>query len=59
MSMLLLFLRRSIIEQYTSLSTVAPSPFSSPIPWRKSDVRYNRNEIYFDIVEELEGIIAR
>ena len=27
------------------------TPFASPIPWRKANVRYNANEIYFDVIE--------
>ncbi|KAL4241532.1 adaptor complexes medium subunit family protein [Abortiporus biennis] len=34
-------------------------PFASPIPWRKSGVRYNNNEIYFDIVEQLKAIVNK
>ncbi|KDQ64962.1 hypothetical protein JAAARDRAFT_117303 [Jaapia argillacea MUCL 33604] len=36
-----------------------PNPFASPIPWRKSAVRYNSNEIYFDIIEDLRAIVGR
>ncbi|KZO92178.1 clathrin adaptor, mu subunit [Calocera viscosa TUFC12733] len=34
-------------------------PFASPIPWRRHGVRYNNNEVYFDIVEELEAAVGR
>ncbi|KAI0685995.1 clathrin adaptor mu subunit [Cytidiella melzeri] len=34
-------------------------PFASPIPWRKTGVRYNNNEIFFDIVEELKAIVNK
>ncbi|KAF9821050.1 hypothetical protein IEO21_01027 [Rhodonia placenta] len=34
-------------------------PFASPIPWRKAGVRYNNNEIYFDVAETLEAIINK
>ncbi|CUA76835.1 AP-1 complex subunit mu [Rhizoctonia solani] len=43
----------------SGLSTAAPAPFSSPIPWRKAGLRYNNNEIYFDIIEELEATVSR
>ncbi|KAA1466028.1 clathrin adaptor mu subunit [Dentipellis sp. KUC8613] len=33
--------------------------FASPIPWRKAGVRYNSNEIYFDIVENLKAIMNK
>ncbi|KAI0346996.1 clathrin adaptor mu subunit [Trametopsis cervina] len=34
-------------------------PFASPIPWRKTGVRYNSNEIFFDIVEELKAVLNK
>ncbi|KAI0079752.1 clathrin adaptor mu subunit [Panus rudis PR-1116 ss-1] len=34
-------------------------PFASPIPWRKAGVRYNNNEIFFDIAEELKAVVNR
>jgi AP-3 complex subunit mu len=34
-------------------------PFSSPIPWRKTGLRYARNEIYFDVNEELKAIVNK
>ncbi|KAF7330788.1 MHD domain-containing protein [Mycena venus] len=37
----------------------AGGPFSSPIPWRKAGLRYNSNEIYFDMVEELKAIVNK
>lgn len=37
----------------------AGGPFSSPIPWRKTGVRYNNNEIYFDIVEDLRAVVNK
>ncbi|KAF9520375.1 hypothetical protein BS47DRAFT_1311803 [Hydnum rufescens UP504] len=40
------------------LPTATPAPFSSPIPWRKAGLRYNNNEIYFDIMEELNAVIS-
>ncbi|CAE6509897.1 unnamed protein product [Rhizoctonia solani] len=43
----------------SGLSAATPAPFSSPIPWRKAGLRYNNNEIYFDIIEELEAIVGR
>lgn len=35
------------------------SAFSSPIPWRKAGLRYNNNEIYFDIVETLDAVVNK
>ncbi|KAI8984988.1 clathrin adaptor mu subunit [Trametes punicea] len=34
-------------------------PFASPIPWRKAGVRYNNNEIFFDVVETLDGVVNK
>lgn len=34
-------------------------PFSSSIPWRKANVRYATNEIYFDMVEELNAVVNK
>ncbi|KAI0314205.1 clathrin adaptor mu subunit [Amylostereum chailletii] len=33
--------------------------FASPIPWRKAGVRYNSNEIYFDMVECLKAVVNK
>ncbi|KAI0069170.1 clathrin adaptor mu subunit [Artomyces pyxidatus] len=33
--------------------------FSSPIPWRKAGVRYNTNEIYFDVAETLKAVVNK
>jgi AP-3 complex subunit mu len=41
------------------MAKATPTPFSSPIPWRATGLRYNRNEIFFDIVEEMQGILGR
>lgn len=29
----------------------------SSIPWRKAGVKYAQNEIYFDIIEEIDATI--
>ena len=34
-------------------------PFASPIPWRKAGVRYNNNEIFFDMVEDLKAVVNK
>lgn len=41
------------------MAKATPTPFSSPIPWRATGLRYNRNEIFFDVVEEMQGIVGR
>jgi AP-3 complex subunit mu len=33
--------------------------FASPIPWRKAGVRYNTNDIYFDITETLKAVVNK
>ena len=33
--------------------------FSSPIPWRKAGLKYNTNEIYFDIAETLRAVMNK
>lgn len=30
---------------------------SSPVPWRRPNSKYARNEVYFDLVETLDGIV--
>jgi AP-3 complex subunit mu len=40
-----------------SVSTTAKSLENSPVPWRKTNIKYANNEIFFDIVEELDSII--
>ncbi|KAL1919318.1 uncharacterized protein VTP21DRAFT_2011 [Calcarisporiella thermophila] len=34
-----------------------PTANLSSIPWRKSGVKYTNNEIYFDIIEEVDAIV--
>lgn len=29
----------------------------SPVPWRKLGIRYTNNEIFFDIIEELNCVV--
>jgi len=41
------------------LAKASATPFSSPIPWRKAGLKHNNNEIYFDIIEELEAIVNK
>lgn len=44
---------RSVVADELPGSTV------SNVPWRKKDVRYTQNDIYFDIIEEINCIIDR
>jgi len=41
----------------SSVSDVLPDGTLSNIPWRKMGVKYAQNEIYFDIIEEVDAII--
>ncbi|KAG6899382.1 hypothetical protein C0993_010681 [Termitomyces sp. T159_Od127] len=49
----------NITPSINSGSGLGSGPFSSPIPWRKAGLRYASNEIYFDMVEELNAIVNR
>jgi len=57
----------SLLQKMLSVAGVAAlanqgssaHPFGSPIPWRKLGVRYNNNEIFFDIAEELRAIVSK
>ncbi|KAI0637697.1 clathrin adaptor mu subunit [Trametes polyzona] len=40
-------------------SSANSHPFASPIPWRKAGVRYNNNEIFFDVVETLDAVVNK
>ncbi|KAF8589298.1 hypothetical protein K439DRAFT_1229823, partial [Ramaria rubella] len=39
------------------LAKASSTPFSSPILWRKTGLKYNNNEIYFGVVEELDAVV--
>ncbi|KAF9409345.1 AP-3 complex subunit mu-2, partial [Entomortierella beljakovae] len=41
----------------TSVSTRQMPHGMSNLPWRKAGVKYTRNEIFFDIVEEIDAIV--
>uniref|UniRef100_A0AAV1TBQ1 MHD domain-containing protein n=1 Tax=Peronospora matthiolae TaxID=2874970 RepID=A0AAV1TBQ1_9STRA len=47
----------SMVSGKSRVSNTLPDGAISNIPWRKSGVRYTQNEIYFDIVEEIDAII--
>ncbi|KAL7282033.1 hypothetical protein ACG7TL_003500 [Trametes sanguinea] len=40
-------------------SSANSHPFASPIPWRKTGVRYNNNEIFFDVIETLDAVVNK
>ena len=39
------------------ISDELPDGTISNMPWRKTNVKYTQNEIYLDIVEEIDSII--
>jgi len=43
----------------TGVKAQLPLATSSNIPWRAAGVKYTNNEIYFDIIEEIDCIIGR
>ena len=43
----------------SSVSDVLPDGTISSMPWRKSGVKYAQNDIYLDIVEEVDAIVDR
>ncbi|KAK0498383.1 clathrin adaptor mu subunit [Armillaria luteobubalina] len=50
----------SLLSSLLPTSTALPKPFSSPIPWRRAPpVRHSPNEIYFDVLESLDGVVSR
>ncbi len=56
----------SVISKLTSaalgssqISDVLPDGTISNMPWRKTGVKYSQNEIYLDIIEEVDAIIDR
>lgn len=42
-----------------NISDMLPDSTLSNMPWRKSDVHYSANEIYLDIVEEIDAIVDK
>lgn len=43
----------------SGVSDVLPTGTISNMPWRKTDVKYSQNEIYVDIIEEVDTILDR
>ncbi len=43
----------------TTFNSGNGTPFSSSVPWRKTNVRHTTNEIYFDMVEELSAVVNK
>jgi AP-3 complex subunit mu len=45
--------------QTSTISDILPNGTVSNMPWRKTGVKYMQNEIYLDIVEEMDAIIDK
>lgn len=43
----------------SSVSDVLPDGTISSMPWRKSGVKYAQNDIYLDIIEEVDAIVSQ
>ena len=43
----------------SNVSDVLPDGTISSMPWRKSGVKYAQNEIYLDIIEEVDAVVYR
>lgn len=43
----------------SNVSDMLPDGTISNMPWRKTDVSYTQNEIYLDIIEEIDAIVDR
>lgn len=41
----------------SNVSDVLPDGTVSSMPWRKAGVKYSQNEVYLDIVEEVDAIV--
>lgn len=43
----------------SNVSDILPGATASCVPWRTTDVKYANNEVYVDLVEEMDAIINR
>eukprot|EP00249_Psilotum_nudum_P016930 c26062_g1_i1 orf=128-1378(+) len=43
----------------SSVNSTLPLSTASSVPWRASEVKHSNNEIYFDLVEEMDAIVNR
>ena len=55
------FLRsiRNQVTGETNHSEVLPTGQLSNVPWRRADVKYTNNDVYFDVIEEIDAIIDK
>lgn len=49
-------LLRCVVQ--SNVSDVLPDGTVSSMPWRKTGVKYSQNEVYLDIVEEVDAILG-
>lgn len=49
----------AMVSGKSSVSDSLPDGTTSSLPWRKAGVKYTQNEIYFDIVEEIDAILDK
>ncbi|CAK4611593.1 unnamed protein product [Aphanomyces euteiches] len=47
----------AMVSGRSNVSDYLPDGTLSNIPWRKAGVKYTQNEIYFDVVEEIDAIV--
>jgi len=47
----------SVVTGVSDSNVRAPTGTLSNIPWRRADVRHNPNEVYLDIVEEIDAVV--
>ncbi|KAI9114238.1 hypothetical protein K1719_014888 [Acacia pycnantha] len=43
----------------SNVSDILPGATASRVPWRTADAKYANNEVYVDLVEEMDAIISR
>lgn len=43
----------------SNMSTILPDATTSSVPWRKTDLKSAANEVYADIIEEMDAVISR
>lgn len=43
----------------SSMSSTLPTAASSNVPWRALGIKHTNNEIYFDLVEEVDAIVNK
>ena len=48
-----------VLGKTTNVSETLGEGAMSIIPWRRAGVKYTQNEIFFDVVEEVDAIVER